>query len=219
MSSPRRFWGWPGARLLAIFAVLYLAVSVLFAAVYVGADARTRALARRVRVDLPFERAIPFVPAMAWVYMSIYVPFLLAPFVLRSRRELQALALSASAVILVAGVGFILIPAELGYEPPSGLGPPLTMAVFHFADRLNLDYNLVPSLHVALSATCAAALATRAAPAGRRLLLAWALAVGASTLLTHQHHVVDVVSGYLVAGAAFRWIYRPLASRELGAAS
>jgi membrane-associated phospholipid phosphatase len=203
---------WPGSALLTRFAVIFLVVSLLFAVVYGGADAITARRAHRLRVDLPFEAAIPFVPGLAWIYMSIYLPFLAAPFLLRSRRELDALAAALAVVIVTAGLVFLLLPAELGYPPPPGLGRSAGATVFRIADRLNLEYNLVPSLHVALSAACLAVYARRAAAGGRLLLGAWALAIGASTLLTHQHHLLDIVTGYALAVAAVAWVYRPLAA-------
>ena len=38
-----------------------------------------------------------------------------APFILRSRRELEALAVSLAVVTAVAGISFLLLPAELAY--------------------------------------------------------------------------------------------------------
>jgi membrane-associated phospholipid phosphatase len=201
------FWAWPGWPLLRGFARLYLAVSLLFVAVYGGADLLT-AQRTRLRIDLAWEAGIPLWPAFSWVYMSIYLPLLGAPFVLRSEGELRALARAAAFVIAVAGLGFLLFPAELGYPPPPDLGSSLSARAFRLADALNLRYNLAPSLHVALSSLALGALATRARPLGKLLLLAWALLIGLSTLLTHQHHVVDVVSGYALAGLALAAIRR-----------
>ncbi len=202
------FWAWPGWALLRSFARLYLAVSLLFVVVYGGADLLA-AQRTRLRIDFAWEAGIPLCPGFAWIYMSIYLPLLFAPFVLRSERELRALARAAALVIGVAGVGFLLFPAEIGYPAAPDLGDSLSARVFRLADTLNLRYNLAPSLHVALSGVALGALATRARTPGRVLLLAWALLIGVSTLLTHQHHVVDVVSGYALAGAALRAIDWP----------
>jgi membrane-associated phospholipid phosphatase len=201
------FCAWPGWPLLRSFARLYATVSLLFVVVYGGADLLT-AQRTRLRIDFAWEAGIPLWPEFSWVYMSIYLPLLFAPFVLRSERELRALARAAALVIGLAGLGFLLFPAELGYPPPPALGGSLSARAFRVADALNLRYNLAPSLHVALSSLALGALATRARPFGRWLLLAWALLIGLSTLLTHQHHVVDVVSGYALAGLALAPISR-----------
>jgi len=57
---------------------------------------------------------------------------------------------------------------------------------------------MVPSLHVALSVCCIGAYSRHASPLGRRLLWTWAVAIALSTLFTHQHHVIDVITGWAV---------------------
>jgi membrane-associated phospholipid phosphatase len=105
-------------------------------------------------------------------------------------------------IILIGGIGLLLIPGQLAFRPETNLGA--FPGLFRFADRLNLTYNLVPSLHVALSVACIATYAQRSGIVVRILLWAWALAISASTVLTHQHHVLDVVTGWIVALSAFK---------------
>ena len=72
----------------------------------------------RVRVHLDEELRIPLVPQAVLGYMSIY-PLLWAPaFILRTRRELRALALTLAAVIFIAGIFFVLVPVEAAFPPP-----------------------------------------------------------------------------------------------------
>ena len=85
--------------------------------------------------------------------------------------------------------------------------------LFLVADRANLTYNLVPSLHVALTNVCVAAFASRATGMGTALLWIWATGIAVSTLLTHQHHVFDVLTGWLLASLAVRLVYARAASR------
>ena len=182
--------------------LLNLLVAVWFGMIYIGADRFTAHRTLRVRVHLDTELQIPLIPAFTVLYMSIYLIFLAVPFVLRTRREITTLALTQGIVILIAGIGFLLFPAELAYAPPMDLGR--WEGLFRFADRLNLDYNLVPSLHVALSVVCLESFAARAAAAGKTPLRGWGLLIAASTLFTHQHHMIDAVTGYLLALAAVR---------------
>jgi hypothetical protein len=128
--------------------------------------------------------------------MSIYVLFLAGPFIIRERREFTALILGLAISILLGGIGFLLLPARAAFPPPGELG--VWTGLFHLADRLNLDHNMVPSLHVALSVACVAAFSRRANKPGRFALWWWAAGISASTLLTHQHHVLDVVIGWVV---------------------
>jgi membrane-associated phospholipid phosphatase len=178
---------------------LVLLLSIWFGIVFVGADWFTAHRAARMRVHFDSELRIPLVPFFLIAYMSLYLFFLAVPFVLRTRRETASLAIAQSVTILVAAVGFLLIPGQLAYAPPGDLGG--WRPLFHVADRMNLDYNLVPSLHVAMSIVCIEAFARHASAAGKIALRSWGLVIAASTLLTHQHHVLDVVTGYCLAMA------------------
>ena len=114
-------------------------------------------------------------------------------------------------VILVAGVGFLLVPSDLAFPPSVDTGP-LEEAV-RVSKELALPHNLVPSLHVAMSVTCVAIYALRAGRPGKTLLWGWATAIALSTLLFHQHHLLDVVTGWALGQAAVRFIYeRPFQS-------
>ena len=156
---------------------------------------------------------MPFVPPMILAYLSIDLVFLPAPFILRSRRELEALALSLAAAIAVAGTGFLLVPAELAYPR---CDPGAWSGLFALARRRALSYNLVPSLHVAMSGICLAAYGTRCDATGRALLAAWAASIALSTLLTHQHHLLDVTAGLALAVACKRFIYDRWPARPPG---
>jgi hypothetical protein len=72
---------------------------------------------------------------------------------------------------------------------------------------MTLRYNMVPSLHVALSSVCLAAYATRGGGVVKLLLGVWGAAIVLSTLVTHQHHMIDVVTGLILAWAGKVNIY------------
>ena len=199
---PASFLAWPGWSHLRFAWLLSAANAVWFVFVYGGCDWLTAHRSLRVPVHLPVELAIPLIPGAVVVYMSIYALFFAGPFIVRERREFAALICALALATLIGGVGFLLVPSRAAFAPPGDLA--IWAGLFHFADRLNLDYNMVPSLHVALSVCCIAAYARHAAPRGRALLWMWAAAIALSTLLTHQHHVVDVVTGWGVGLAAER---------------
>jgi hypothetical protein len=198
MTRPARrpFVAWPGWTQMQ-FAVGQIALITLwFGFVFAGADWLTAHRTARVHIHLAAELRIPLVPSFLLVYMSVYLLYLGVPFVLRTRREIKSLALAQFITILVAGVGFLLIPGTLAYAPPNDLGA--WKPLFHFADWLNLDYDLVPSLHVATSIVCIEAFARHAGMAGKAALRSWGLAIAASTILTHQHHLLDAGTGYVL---------------------
>jgi membrane-associated phospholipid phosphatase len=155
---------------------------------------------------VPQELAIPLWPSAVLVYDSLYVLLLLAPFVVRTAEAFRHLAVAAALAIVIAGIVFLLLPAELGFARPAVTGPFAKM--FAITDRVNLDYNLVPSLHVALAVLCVQAFWRVSSLLVRVVLALWALALAASTLLTHQHHVLDVVTGAALAVILFRVVPR-----------
>ena len=208
MKSAGPLLAWPGWKHLVFSTWVTLLGVIWFCLIYGGADAFTAHRHTRVRIHFDAELDIPFVPEAVVVYMSVYLLFLAAPFIVRHQREFLALALTLDILIFVSGIGFLLVPAQLAFAPPSNLGA--FPELFRFADRLNLTYNLVPSLHVALSACCVSVFVRHASRIGRMFLLLWAAAIALSTLLMHQHHVLDVVTGLLLALAAFRWVFDPL---------
>jgi membrane-associated phospholipid phosphatase len=197
--------GWPGWGILAEALVLATAQTLWWLVIYFGADLLTALRAERVRIHLDAELMVPFVPGLILVYRSIDVMFPLAPFILRSRAEIRGLTLTLAIVTGIAGGCFLLVPAELAYPPQErGAWEPL----YAWNQRIVLTYNMVPSLHVALSVVTLAAYSVRCGNVGKSLLAAWGTAIALSTLLTHQHHLLDVVTGLLLGWAGHALVYR-----------
>jgi membrane-associated phospholipid phosphatase len=201
------FLAWPGWRHLLYAWALSLANGIWFALVFGGCDLLTAHRSLRVPVHFAAELAIPFVPGMTVIYMSIYLLFLAGPFILRARREFRAVVLAQAVMIGAAGIGFLLVPAQLAFAPPREEDLGVWAGIFHLADRLNLTYNLLPSLHVALTVACVTAFSGHAKGMGKTLLWIWAIGVALSTLLTHQHHLLDVLTGWALASICMKLVY------------
>jgi len=138
--------------------------------------------------DFAFEQRVPFVPWLSIVYLTITPVLLLAPFLLRERTPMFALALSVET--LIATAFFLLFPQTTAWLRPEVTG--WARIPFGIADTMNLSYNYFPSLHVAF--------AVSAAWAYRRLAWTfWAAAVAVSTWLMWEHHVIDIVGGIALA--------------------
>ncbi len=212
MQRREPFWGWPGWDLLGYCAVLACVQTLWFWLIYGGANFLTARRTLRLRDHLEVEERLPFIPTAVVVYMSIYILFWAAPFILRTRRELRALGITLAFVTLCGGICFLLFPAELDFSVPQDLG--VCAELFRFADWLNLDYNQVPSLHVAMTVVCTAAFATRAGVSIRVLLWGWALTMGVSSILTFQHHVVDVITGFILGLVGTRLVYLRLVTAD-----
>jgi len=208
------FLAWPGWPHLRYAAVLSTANALWFALVFAGMDSLTAHRTFRVPVHFPAELAIPFVPAMTVFYMSLYLLFAMAPFVLRTRQEFRAIVITLAVMILCAGIGFLLFPANLAFPQPSEAELGIWAALFHFADWLNLTYNLLPSLHAAFAVACVAIYSPRASSIIRAILWTWAALIAASTILIHQHHLLDVATGWLLALICVRKIFFRMERRD-----
>lgn len=203
--SPARRWRaygrWAALNLLA-FGVLYPLVNWL-----TGVRATTFGL------YLDAEKAIPFLPLWIWAYLSINLLFVLPPLVMRAA-DMPLLGRRMLAATFAGCLVFLLLPARLGFErvlPPAGV----YHAVFGGLFQADGPHNLVPSLHVTYASLCI--LGFQAAARRRTTRAAWGLwlaAIMASTVLVHQHHLLDVATGLLLAVA----ICRVLPDRQRGEA-
>ncbi len=194
-----RFLAWPGMAGLR----LTLPLSYLFFKIFYSVYGGTSLLAklRRPHVDFyfPWEMRLPFLPSWTLVYLTVPLLLLLTPFILRTWRSFMPFFLTLTAETLVAGVIFLAVPLAQAYPPRVAEG--FVGGVFHLADRLNLDYNKLPSLHMAFAVTAAIVFGRRCGWLGRTLFSLWIVAVCASGMLMHEHQILDLAAG-LVLGLA-----------------
>ena len=173
-------------------------LTFLFLAVYLGCNWITSQRSGLYRLWFDWELGIPFVPAMVWAYLSLFVTFFLPMFALREA-ALNVLCKRLALAVIASGLLFLLLPARLGFERPEEVP-----AAFRLIYLFDLPHNLVPSLHVAWSALILGSLRAVSPPWIRRILEAWFFFLCASTVLVHQHHLLDLLGGLLVAlGASY----------------
>ena len=186
------FWGWPDARQRRRLGLALLGLGLLFVIVYGGAEFITSLRTTRYPVHFSFERSLPFVPELSLVYSSVYFMFGFIALTLPTKDRLDQFVAQMVLMTLIAGVCFLIYPAELAFETPEVVGWAATP--FRWADRINLTYNCVPSLHVAYATLCAATMWRRRRAWGIAFYL-WAIAIAVSAWLTYQHHLVDLITG------------------------
>lgn len=196
-----------GDRLFAL--LVCVGVACCFAVIYGGASALSGLVPWRIRVDLPFERLIPFIPWSAIVYLSMDALVGIAPFVLKEPRRLAAFAGLLVFEMLLAAPCFVLLPVADVFEPRvvEGAAAPF----FHLADTMNLERNYLPSLHVAFSVTAARVY-------GGKWWWLWAGAIATSTVLMHEHYVIDVIAGAALALVVYRLCFERLVRFDLAEA-
>jgi protein-tyrosine phosphatase/membrane-associated phospholipid phosphatase len=178
--------------------------SAFFFLIYGGANWLASTRGQLPSIRFAWERFIPFVPATIVPYVSIDLLFFGSFFLYRNGRELHRHARRILFVIAVAGLCFLLFPLEMTAARPvvDGFWAPWFKPL-HALDR---PHNLVPSLHCALAAVLLAAYVVHTRGRVRNLVYAWFALIGASTLLTYQHHAIDVVSGAAL-GLLALWIF------------
>ncbi|WP_223645080.1 phosphatase PAP2 family protein [Corallococcus sp. EGB] len=186
--------------------------ALFFLAAYGGASWVTGFYPGGLRVDLPFERHIPFLPGLAAIYVSMDVLLLLSLFIFRTWRQMLPFALVLCAETALGALCFLVLPVEVAWPQRTVTG--VWTSVFQAADTMNLERNYLPSLHVAFACTAALAYRERSGPMARAVFTLWALAIAASTLLIHEHHLVDVVAGALLAWGMWR-VVAPRLRREV----
>lgn len=190
-------------------------VAVWFALVYGGADwitAKRAATNPLPSVAIPLDAAIPFWPAAAWVYLTI-TPLLLLPLVvMQDQLRIRALAAVLCGEIAIAGLIYLTFPVDQSRIPDVALP-----AAMRLADQINLTYNSLPSLHVALSLTAAGALLQTGRPVRNLGLAFWAFLIAGSTLVTHQHFIADLIAGVILAALGLIAFWRLGQVKEAGA--
>lgn len=144
-----------------------------------------------------WELGIPVVPWFIVPYWSIDLFFAIAPFLCTSRSELRVLAGRLTLAILLAATCFVVWPLGLMHvrSDEQGLFTPLFAAI-HAFDK---PHNLFPSLHVAFAFILRWTYHRHVHGLPRILFHGWFLCVSLSTILVHQHHLVDLAGGLVLA--------------------
>jgi membrane-associated phospholipid phosphatase len=160
---------------------------------------------------IPADDWFPKWPSWVWVYLIPYVlgPLFIGMLTPRTFRWYVARGLVLVGVTLVI---FIVFPTQtdqqsrLEVKRVAGEGFTARM----YADMIEIDdppANAAPSLHVSL--TCLLALAMiRDFPRWWALWFGFVGSVWLSTLITRQHHLIDVITGTLLTGVVVWVFYR-----------
>jgi protein-tyrosine phosphatase/membrane-associated phospholipid phosphatase len=174
-----------------------LSLSVLFLAVY-----GTAAWITSLRGDVgswafEWERKLPVVPSLIVPYLSIDLIFVAAPLLCTTATELRSFCRRMTAAILAAGAVFLIMPLQFaGMRPePAGWTGPI-FGLLHTFDR---PANMFPSLHIAILMILACTYDRHTRGGLRGLVRAWFVLIACSTVLTGQHHVIDVAGGFALA--------------------
>jgi membrane-associated phospholipid phosphatase len=192
-SAESRLFAWPNRAVWRTFVQCSAWLTLEWVIVYGGANWIAGLHSYRVPLETAMDRQIPFVPQASFIYLSLFPMLWLAPFRLQTPGELRRFAAALGWLIAIAGIGFLVLPSQAVRSTPSVAG--ISGPIFQFADWINLSFNYLPSLHVGMAVVCARAYASLTSPMLTTGFSLWAAAIIVSTLLTHQHFIVDIVVG------------------------
>lgn len=191
---------WPTRDRLLAWIKFQLSFFALFFPIYLGAAWLTD-LDEAFPLYWQWETRIPLVDWMVLPYLALYPIFVLPLFHL-SARQYAGLTRQSVFTLLVAGLTFLLLPAQLGFPAtvPDGPFAPFLQLV----KSVDTPYNLVPSLHVAFTALLLLVCAQFSPPRLGGIYIGLLALVSVSTLFVHQHHVIDILAGIALALVARR---------------
>lgn len=175
-----------------------VAVGVTFFSIYPACNWFTSEHLQPFALYLKPELSIPFVPEFVWAYLSMYVLFMAPPFFFDVTR-LNHLGKQLVLGTIFSGLAFLVIPAQLGFERVLPADP-FYGALFSNLFAIDLPHNMAPSLHVVFSALILLLLLDTSRKTTVRIIWwMWLVLICLSTLLVHQHHILDVIAGLAVA--------------------
>lgn len=146
-----------------------------------------------------WEKQVPFIPELVVPYWSLDAFFIGAFFLPETRAELRLLGTRVFTLITLCCFCFLIWPLEFGLPRPHPTG--WTEPWFRLLHKNDLPYNLAPSLHIGLRSLFWITYGRRLRGWLRSVVRWWFITIGASTLLVWQHHLMDVVTGFLMAFA------------------
>jgi protein-tyrosine phosphatase/membrane-associated phospholipid phosphatase len=179
-------------------------LSLLFVVVYGGTNwfTHTRPALQVGTWYFPRELELtPYVPALVVPYMSLDLLFFLAAFLCRERREIRVFERRVTFSVLMAAGFFLLLPLKLAWPARPHVGGwfgNFVEASVGVPFLMEYPHNLFPALHITLSLIVADVYVRRFEGILRLFFVVWFCLIGLSTILTWQHHLVDVAGGWLL---------------------
>ena len=187
----------PMAQRLSVYVSWGSLVGLAFFGIYPATNWLAALRASPHQLFLPQELGIPFVPAFIWPYLSLYLLFLSPPFFL-GPSQLKRLGQRLILATVIAGIVFVALPAQLGFSsvlPEEAFYRDLFDSLF----AIDQPFNMVPSLHVVYATAISLAVMGCAGTLVRAVFWVWLSLIVASTVFVHQHHLLDVVTGMVLA--------------------
>ncbi len=153
---------------------------------------------------LEIDNKIPFIPAFASVYFSAYILGNMAYILLFMDPELFRVVVGHLILLIVAILCYVLFPCRVNRRENLSVTNVSTYLISKF-QHTSKPYNSFPSMHCAYCFFTAFVIFHYVGFAVGVIMLVWASLVALSTLLTKQHHLIDVFAGAGLASLVY-WI-------------
>lgn len=192
---------WPDRATMVAYVRFLLLFCVLFFLSYFATQWIAPPPRAGFHLYFEWERNIPLVPWMIWPYLTLLTVFSV-PAVQFMPSEISQLSKQSSFCLLIGGLCFLAFPCVAGFPETTISG--FYGVMFEALHSIDTPQNLVPSLHVAFSALILMQARAVSSDSLRLFYGAWLTLMMVCVVLTHQHHLADVLAGCGLAVAARR---------------
>jgi len=156
----------------------------------------------------PFDNAIPFIPAMIVPYSWSLTLFVVSFFLVRTSTQLSLLSYRLILATIFACLIFYFYPARFSFNR---LTPnDWTQFGYQFLQLVDKPFNQLPSLHVSYAILIGLSLWDITASKNTWMSVVYRLSltgvctlIALSTVLTYQHHLLDMLGGTVLAMTVF----------------
>jgi len=189
------------------------AITLIFSTVvYFGTNEIASKSEHFYKLYFEFERDIPMVPWMVYIYQSFALLIVITYFSIKSPQKIKAYSISFMSSCGIAAVFFILFPTELGFSRTENIeGHEFMYNLLHMIDK---PHNLAPSLHITYSALGAYVLSSEIQSKFlKRMIWLWFLLICSSIVLVHQHHLFDIFSGILLSYFVINFVFKKMKNK------
>ena len=186
------------------------AITLIFSTVvYFGTNEIASKSEHFYKLYFEFERDIPMVPWMVYIYQSFALLIVITYFSIKSPQKIKAYSISFMSSCGIAAVFFILFPTELGFSRTEKIeGYEFMYNLLHMIDK---PHNLAPSLHITYSALGAYVLSSEIKSKWLKgMIWLWFLLICSSIVLVHQHHLFDIFSGILLSFFVINFVFKKM---------
>ena len=184
---------------------------LLCTVLYLSSNCIAETLLFHHQLYLECEKDIPQVPGMILFYESYSLLILLSFICAKSPKNIRALSITMMVSSVIACTIFLLFPGELGFSRTMNIQGYESM--FEVLHRMDKPHNLYPSLHITFSAISAFTLLRHNQKKRMQvLLILWVIMIALSVILTHQHHLFDIATGFVLAWITLKCVYLKLES-------